>query len=436
MRMQAEHCDVRRVSMNLLYSDKKGTIYEHETAEPAFRTGRRFVRLDESEFIKLPYGSYMFSLPDRYPVTVNKNEKFSVFKKDEYGINSFAVSAFLASAYLRTYLPAYEKSDKSKSLPLWAYAGAAIIDNEFYVPAVRIDADVRSDPALHENHDELNEAIDRIVKLYPNNRLIKQLVVCSIQYGCLCARNFFLSRHEAPVPTSMKCNAICLGCLSHQNKASDFSASQPRLNFHPSPEEIAELILHHFNNADNPVASFGQGCEGEPLLRGDDLVRAVSLVRQKTSLGTLNINTNASKPEVIKNMIKEGLDSIRVSMNSPTPEYYNKYHQPNYEPDDVYASLDAALSAGIFVSLNLFFMPGFTDATEEVESLFRLLDKFPVSMIQTRNMNIDPDYYFDKIEFQDSEPIGIKNLLNLLEKKYPQIKLGYYNPFNKIDEVI
>jgi len=415
--------------MKLLYSDKKGTIYEHETYEPAFRTGRQFVRLDKSEFIKLPYGSYMFSLPDRYPVSVDVNENFSVLKKDSFGLNSFAVSAFLASAYLRTYLPAYEKSSKAKSLPLWAYAGAAIIDNEFHVPAVRIDTDVRSDPSQHENHDELDKAIKRILKLYPKNRLVKQLSVCSTKYGCLCARNFFLSRHEAPVPTSMKCNAFCLGCLSHQNKISDFSHSQPRLNFHPTPAEIAELILYHFNNVKNSIASFGQGCEGEPLLRGDDLVQAVSLVRQKTSSGTLNINTNASKPEIIKNMIKEGLNSIRVSLNSPTPEYYNKYFKPcNYKLEDVYESLDAALSAGIFVSLNLFFMPGFTDSVEEAEALFNFLNRFPVNMIQTRNMNIDPDYYLDKVEFKDSELLGIRNLLNMLEERYPQIKLGYYNP--------
>jgi MoaA/NifB/PqqE/SkfB family radical SAM enzyme len=322
-----------------------------------------------------------------------------------------------------------------KSLPLWAYTGAAIIDDEFCVPALRIDTDVRSDPALHENHDELDRAIKHILKLYPKNRLIKQLAICSTQYGCLCARNFFLSRYEAPVPVSMQCNAFCLGCLSHQNKESDFTHSQPRLNFHPSPEEIAELILHHFNNAYNPIASFGQGCEGEPLLRGDDLVRAVSLVRQKTFLGTLNINTNASKPEVIKNMIKEGLNSIRVSINSPTPEYYNKYYTPcNYKLEDVYASLDAALSAGIFVSLNLFFMPGFTDSIKESEALFKFLDKFPVDMIQTRNLNIDPDYYFDKIEFNDDNVLGVRNLINALKERYPQIKLGYYNPAIKIDK--
>ena len=73
-------------------------------------------------------------------------------------------------------------------------------------------------------------------------------------------------------------------------------------------------------------------------------------------------------------------------------------------------------------------MPGFTDSISEVENLIRFLDKYPVSMIQTRNMNIDPDYYFEKIGFQDEDSIGIRNLIKLLEERYKNIRLGYYNP--------
>jgi pyruvate-formate lyase-activating enzyme len=61
--------------------------------------------------------------------------------------------------------------------------------------------------------------------------------------------------------------------------------------------------------------------------------------------------------------------------------------------------------AGIFVSLNLFFIPGFTDIESEVQSLFTFLKKFPVDMMQTRNLNIDPDYYFDLIVPDESKAI-------------------------------
>jgi molybdenum cofactor biosynthesis enzyme MoaA len=264
---------------------------------------------------------------------------------------------------------------------------------------------------------------------YRDNRLVKQLSVCSSEYSCLCARNFFLSRFEAPVPTSPACNADCIGCLSFQDGNSGFCSSQFRLEFSPSVEEIAQVILHHFERVKNGVASFGQGCEGEPLLRGMDLVKAVSAVRDKTSGGTININTNGSKPEIVAEMIKAGLDSIRVSLNSPTEKYYMSYHKPvNYNFYDVLKTIEISLNAGIFVSINLFFMPGFTDAESEVDSLFNFLKQFPVSMIQTRNMNIDPDYFFEGINFQFEDSIGINNLLSNIRKSFPEIRLGYYNP--------
>jgi len=160
-----------------------------------------------------------------------------------------------------------------------------------------------------------------------------------------------------------------------------------------------------------------------------DLVKAVSIARDETSAGTININTNGSRPEIVSEMIRAGLDSIRVSLNSPTERYYTSYHKPvNYSFNDVLKTVDAALNAGIFVSINLFFMPGFTDAESEVESLYRFLKRFPVNMIQTRNMNIDPDYFFKGIDFKFENVIGIANLVNNLKHDFPGLRLGYYNP--------
>ena len=211
---------------------------------------------------------------------------------------------------------------------MWAYAGVAFADGEFVVPALRIDEDPRSDPAIHENDAELRAAIRETTALLPGNRLVRQLATCSTEYRCLCARNFFLGRHEAPVPTSPACNADCVGCLSRQAGGSPFPPSQPRLEFMPTPEEIAAVIRRHLDRVDRAVASFGQGCEGEPLLRAADLAAAVRMVREKTGRGTININTNGSLPDGVKALAAAGIDSIRISLNSPTEEYYTRYHRP------------------------------------------------------------------------------------------------------------
>lgn len=412
----------------MLFSGKDGNVYDYPDARGAFRSGYRFVDVDENELIKLPYGSYMFTLPDRFPVS-STGDGFRCIKETPDGDVINAVSAFLASGYLRTKLPAFERDLNSVTLPLWAYSGVVLKDDEFYVPAMRIDEDPRSDPLLHEDHKGLNRGIKKTKELFPENRLVNQLSICSTEYNCLCARNFFMGRYECPVPTSPACNADCIGCLSYQEEEAGFCQSQFRLEFSPTPEEISQIIIHHFERVERSVASFGQGCEGEPLLRGNDLVESIIKVREKTDRGTININTNGSRTDVVKNMIGAGLDSIRVSLNSPTEKYYTSYHRPvNYTYSDVMRTIETALEKDIFVSINLFFMPGFTDSLSEVESLMRFLEKYPVSMIQTRNMNIDPDYYFGKTGFADEDFIGIGNLISMLREKHPGLRLGYYNP--------
>jgi pyruvate-formate lyase-activating enzyme len=421
---------VKNKDICLAYADRGGNVWDFPDIEPAFRTGRRFARVDPDELIPLPYGSYLFSLPGRFPVFYNhKNKDFNHIEVSLGGDEITAASAFLASSYLRTYLPAFIKKREAPVLPMWAYAGVVVAGGRFYVPAMRIDEDMRSDPAIHENDDELQAGIASAKKAYPENRLVNQLAKCSTRYRCLCARNFFIGRFEAPVPTTPGCNAQCAGCLSLQGDDSPFASSQERIDFSPAPEEIAEVIQRHFTRVDGAVASFGQGCEGEPLLRSGDLAAAVRLVREKTDRGTINLNTNGSLPGGVKTLIGAGLDSIRISLNSPTEEYYTRYHRPlNYAFDDVLRSLDAALSAGIFVSINLFFLPGFTDSSTEVEALEKFLARFPVSMIQTRNLNLDPDFYLDLIGFRESEPAGIRTLVNRLRDSFPKIRLGYYNP--------
>ncbi len=414
----------------LAFADSEGRVYDFPGIEPSFRTGRRFVQVDEKELIRLPAGSYLFTLPGRYPVFYNRrNNDFNHITVSPDGDDICAVSSFLASGYLRTYLPAYISGDGAERLSLWAYGGVVFKDDDFYVPALRIDPDPRSDYSIHQNEDELTAAVDEARGRLPHNRLVTQLAKCAVEYNCLCSRNFFLGRHEAPIPTSPSCNSNCVGCLSYQKPEAGIVASQQRLDFSPLPDEIAAVIADHFSRVQGGVASFGQGCEGEPLMRAGDLSRAIALVRENIDHGTINLNTNGSRPDGVKEMIRAGLDSIRISLNSPTEKYYEAYYRPSgYSYTDVMRSLDAALDAGIFVSINLFFLPGFTDMETEAAALYALLKKFPVNMIQTRNLNIDPDYYFECIHFEESPPIGIRKLLSMIRKDFPQIRLGYYNP--------
>jgi hypothetical protein len=59
-------------------------------------------------------------------------------------------------------------------------------------------------------------------------------------YHCFAAKNIFVGRWEAPLPTSPTCNARCVGCLSLQE--GECPASQDRIQFVPTPEEIEAAV--------------------------------------------------------------------------------------------------------------------------------------------------------------------------------------------------
>ena len=88
---------------------------------------------------------------------------------------------------------------------------------------------------------------------------------------------------------------------------------QDRLMFVPAVDEIVEVAVAHLEQAHDAILSFGQGCEGEPLLQARRIEQAIRAIRARTTRGTLNINTNASNPRALQRLYDAGLDSLRAS---------------------------------------------------------------------------------------------------------------------------
>jgi len=139
------------------------------------------------------------------------------------------------------------------------------------------------------------------------------LAKCSLQWHCCTAQNLFYRRWEAGVPVSPVCNANCYGCISLQ-PAECCPSPQSRIDFKPTPQEIAEVGTYHLEYAPEGIISFGQGCEGEPSLAADNIAAGIKIIRTKTSAGQININTNAGYTEGIKKIVDAGLDTMRVSI--------------------------------------------------------------------------------------------------------------------------
>ena len=130
-------------------------------------------------------------------------------------------------------------------------------------------------------------------------------------------------------------------------------------------------------------------------------------------------------------LARSGLTSLRVSLNSARPEVYERYYRPHgYSFGDVRTSIAVARRHGIFVSLNLLFFPGITDTEAELEALARLVGENGVSMIQWRNLNIDPDWYWNLMEGISHGPsMSLAVFMKRLRRLCPWLRYGYFNPY-------
>ncbi|MGN6600899.1 MAG: radical SAM protein [Ginsengibacter sp.] len=409
----------------LLYSDGKGNIFEDTSLFVCGRSGWEALPVEKEEWIELPEGGQLYELPGRHGIGIDVTT--GEMRLCDKG---WAVAAFIPPAFTGTYLAPYETLPDAETLPLFCYTAAGWYRNKFYVTAVRIEKDIRQECAGFEE-DRIENGVKSLLTAYKHNRLVKHLAEnCCLTYQCPAARNYFMGRWECPVPSSPACNANCIGCISFQPQEESIVSTQDRLTFKPTAEEIVEYTVPHLETAPYPIVSFGQGCEGEPLLMWRTIAESIKEIRKHTQKGSININTNGSDPEAVKALCEAGLNSIRVSTNSARPEIYTPYYRPNnYRFEDIVESLKVVNSFGGWTSINYFVFPGMTDSIGEYEALRKLVRETGLKMIQWRNFNIDPDWYLGKINVSETgERIGIRKMMNLLREEFPELKFGYFNP--------
>lgn len=409
----------------LLYSDGNGNIFEDTSLYAVGRSGWDALPIPVEDWIELPDGGSLYELPQRQGIGIDViTGELRLCEK------GWAVAAFIPPAHTGFYIAAYETQPGAPTLPLFCYTAVAWQNNKFYVPALRIEQDIRQECAGFDA-DKVKTGVEHLTKAYPHNRLVNHLAHnCALTYHCPAARNYFIGRWECPVPASPACNANCVGCISLQPDEETIVSTQDRLQFKPTVEEIVEFTVPHLETAPYPLVSFGQGCEGEPLLMWETLEKAIIEIRKHTPKGSININTNGSRPDAVKRLCEAGLNSIRVSTNSARSEIYMPYYRPNnYRFEDIVESLKVVNGFGGWTSINYFVFPGMTDSVAEYEALRKLIRETGLKMIQWRNFNIDPDWYLGKIGVSETgEFMGVKQLMELIREEFPDLKYGYYNP--------
>ncbi|MCJ8500379.1 radical SAM protein [Desulfatitalea alkaliphila] len=413
-------------------ANARGEIFDLAGYAAVGADGALMAPLDVMHTQPLPHGSELMFLPDRIPLLYDLRRKRIVPLADNPyvpGEPIYPVAAFNSPGYVITHTPAYDECPDARLLPLFSYGAVGWHRGRFRSSVWLVDDEPRQD-LRRMPLEKIKVGVGRMRRTLPDNRLRAHLEKCALTYGCPAGKNFFLGRYEAPLPTSPSCNAHCLGCISLQED-SGLTSSQERIGFIPTPEEIAAVALTHIDRVERAVVSFGQGCEGDPLLVADTIAAAIGLIRQQTDQGTINLNTNGSRPEPLARLVKAGLDSVRISMNSVRPDCYHAYFRPTgYTFADVTAAIDAALAHGAHVAINYLNCPGFTDTPEERDALKAFLRVHPVHMIQWRNLNFDPLRYrhIMTAAAPQGSPIGIAPLITLVRRAFPRLLHGYFNP--------
>ena len=416
----------------LVYADQQGNIYDHSELCMAGMSGNEPLQPEDLELIPLPDDSRLFTMPARPPVAWDERKHSFVtvdtVRQGKRKQSIQAVAAFMAPGYMRTLLPACDYSASGGSiLPLWSYTAVGWDERRdcFVVAATRVDDNDNWNPANYDDRT-LDPLVRQRLQQTPDNRLLEQLARCAVDYHCFAAKNLFYRRWEAPLPTSPVCNSACLGCISLQSSEC-CPANHERISFVPTVDELCEVALPHLQEADQAIVSYGQGCEGDPILQADTIAAATRRMKQEASRGTVNFNSNGSLPEKIALLCDARMDSFRFSMNSVREEIYNRYYRPKgYNFGDVVRSVEIAKRAGRFTMINYLVSPGVSDAPEEVEALLEFVGSTGIDMIQLRNLSIDPHYYNREMKVR-GKGIGMYRLLERLKREFPRLQFGYYN---------
>jgi len=408
----------------LLYAAPDGTIGTAHDLRPIAYDGQL---LGAEDLIPLPEGTTLAMMPGRLAAGINALGKRVTLPATK----GWAISAFLPIGYMRTHIPGYDLAppelvpDGAETLPFFGYTALVGMDDAVYVAAVQTDDPTRWHPDNYD-HDQLARRVRRRLRAMPDNRVLQQHAHCALDYHCPTASNLFFDRWEGAVAVAGGCNARCIGCISKQEEDGLISP-QDRLTFVPTVDEITAVSVAHLNHSPEAILSFGQGCEGEPLLQWRVIAKAIARVRAETASGTININSNASNPNAIAALCKAGLDSLRASTISAIPATYAAYYRPiGYTMEHVKQSLIVAREHGAYTSINLLFFPGLADAEDEAAAWVDFLRTTGTRLVQLRNLNIDPELLLPKLPPR-GKPLGVRNFIDLLHRELPDLRIGNFS---------
>ena len=209
----------------------------------------------------------------------------------------------MAPAHTQIYSAAYQTLPGAPLLPLFAYTAVGWKDGQFVAAGVRVDPDERQD--FHHfdprrsgaGRTHVSRKTGTIASFATSGNA--PLPMAALRHGTFsCTAG---KRPCPPLPSAMR--AASAVSVSRTGGPLGYPGAH---HFRAQVEEIAGVAIPHLKEASKAVVSFGQGCEGEPLLQSEVIGDSIRTMRQASSRGTINLNTNGSLPEAVEDSVKRG----------------------------------------------------------------------------------------------------------------------------------
>ena len=163
----------------VLYADTDGNVFEDKTLYAVGRSGWYCDPIPLEDWIELPDGGSLYNLPGRIPLGIDVNT--GEMRLCDKGL---AVAAFVPPAHTGLYLAAYENQPEAPILSLFCYTAVGWHRGKFYVPAIRVEEDIRQECAGFD-HNVVQQGVKELRKAYPHNRLVEHLAEnCALTYTC------------------------------------------------------------------------------------------------------------------------------------------------------------------------------------------------------------------------------------------------------------
>ena len=401
--------------LQAIHSDRSGRVFVSADYGATALDGRAPAIFERA--IPLPPDAQLIPLADRAAIGIDRRGQ-----PRPLGAARWALGAVLGPGYLRTHLPACAAAPDSAPLePLTYAAVAADRAGEIVVGAVAMGAPAQGTVSGRVTDDDLASRITDRLRSEPSNRLLRQLVRCAREYECQAARNAFLGRGECALPLGAPSNDDARSSVALRRR-DDRAPTEPTAML-ATAADAAAVANAHFRAGGTSV-SFGQACEGDPLLLVRTVAAAAALIARPGGTEIV-LRTNASSAAALARAADAGIDRVVVALASAHGPTYELVHAPSgHRWTDVRASLRDAATRKLALTIELLTLPGLTDREAEARELIALLGELPAgTALLPVDLAADPYALLARLP-KDGDTIGIAALLERLRVEAAHVRLA------------